>query len=262
MSPGAIGVTTLPMLADFAIRLASGLALMLVVAPWRWIPPSFFRTHCVVILGLLVLGIVDECWVSLGAGPLSLTVTLAVLAYVGSVVWGLGLPKVGVPVSGLMVAVGVGLLIWGSWDARPALWGLNTAGRLASSLLLGSTLTAMLLGHHYLNTPTMSIAPLRRFVGISAMSLVARAGLGALGLWLWVSGTVGGGSTVWSSILFLGMRWGMGVAGPALATFLAWKTVQIRSTQSATGILYIAMTLVLFGELTALILSRTVGVVL
>ena len=37
--------------------------------------------------------------------------------------------------------------------------------------------------------------------------------------------------------------------------------MQIRSTQSATGILYIAMTLVLFGELSALILAREVGVV-
>ena len=47
--------------------------------------------------------------------------------------------------------------------------------------------------------------------------------------------------------------------GPAVATYLTWKTVKIRSTQSATGILYIAMTLVLFGELTAMVLSRGVG---
>jgi hypothetical protein len=52
------------------------------------------------------------------------------------------------------------------------------------------------------------------------------------------------------------MRWGMGIAGFGLATFLAWRTVQIRSTQSATGILYIAMTLLLFGELSSLILAR------
>ena len=49
--------------------------------------------------------------------------------------------------------------------------------------------------------------------------------------------------------------------GPLLATVLTWKTVEIRSTQSATGILYIGMTLVLFGELSALILARGAGVV-
>ncbi len=43
---------TLPMLADFAIRLAGGLAVMLAVAPWRAVPIGFFRTHCQVILGL------------------------------------------------------------------------------------------------------------------------------------------------------------------------------------------------------------------
>ena len=54
----------------------------------------------------------------------------------------------------------------------------------------------------------------------------------------------------------------MGFAAPALATWMAWKTVAIRSTQSATGILYIDMTFVLFGELTSLILARGAGAVL
>jgi hypothetical protein len=53
----------------------------------------------------------------------------------------------------------------------------------------------------------------------------------------------------------------MGLLGPAVASWLTWQTVQIRSTQSATGILYIAMTLVLFGELTAMVLSHEAGVV-
>jgi hypothetical protein len=48
----------------------------------------------------------------------------------------------------------------------------------------------------------------------------------------------------------------MGIVGVGLATALTWKTVAIRSTQSATGILYIAMTLLLFGELSSLILAR------
>ena len=48
---------TMPMLADFAIRLACGLAAMLLLTPWRVVPPAFFRTHCLVILGLLVLAV-------------------------------------------------------------------------------------------------------------------------------------------------------------------------------------------------------------
>ena len=41
--------------------------------------------------------------------------------------------------------------------------------------------------------------------------------------------------------MFLAARWGMGFVGSAIATYMTWKTAQIRSTQSATGILYIAM---------------------
>ena len=47
------------MLADFAIRLACGLAVLLLATPWRLVPPPFFRTHCQVILGLLVLAGLD-----------------------------------------------------------------------------------------------------------------------------------------------------------------------------------------------------------
>ncbi len=63
-----------------------------------------------------------------------------------------------------------------------------------------------------------------------------------------------------SDLLFL-MRWVMGFAGPLVATILAWKTVQIRSTQSATGILYAAMALVLFGELSSLIGAHSGGLI-
>ena len=44
----------------------------------------------------------------------------------------------------------------------------------------------------------------------------------------------------------------MGFVATAIATYLTWKTAQIRSTQSATGILYITMIFVLFGELTSI----------
>jgi hypothetical protein len=137
---------------------------------------------------------------------------------------------------------------------------LEAAGRLASAFLLGATLTAMLLGHYYLTAPTMSIAPLKQFVRCMAWGLGARALLAALGWWLWQEGTDGSHGPGQVSGFFLAIRWGMGFAGPALATLLTWKTVAIRATQSATGILFIALTFVLFGELTALILARDAGV--
>lgn len=250
-----------PMLADFAIRLAGGMAALLLIAPWRQIPMGFFRTHCVVILALLVLGGMVAGWSGTDRVVLGAIAGAAVLAYVGSITWGLGLPKVAVPVTAGLTLVAAGLLVAFSRGGASWLEGLNVAGRFASAMLLGSTLSAMLLGHYYLTAPAMSITPLRRFVACMGAGLVVRSALAAVGLMVWWrSGTSADPGAL--TPLFLGMRWGMGVAGPGLAAVLAWKTVQIRSTQSATGILYIGMTLVLFGELSAMVLSQSAGVVL
>jgi hypothetical protein len=251
----------IPMLADFAIRLACGMAMLLLIAPWRIIPPAFFRTHCQVMLGLLVLAALDLAHDGVHGTVPACAIAAAALAFVASVVWGLGLPRVGAPLTALIVGVCGGVLVGVSWRSSWELAALNATGRLASSFLMGATLTAMLLGHYYLTAPTMSIAPLKRFVRCMAWGLGMRVLLAGLGWIFWYTGMTNVPSNGGPSALFLMIRWGMGVLGPLLATVLAWKTVEIRSTQSATGILYIAMTLVLFGELGALILARDTGVV-
>jgi hypothetical protein len=251
----------IPMLADFGVRLACGLALLLLATPWRVVPPAFFRTHCHVILGLLVLSALDLSRSGASGPLLAAAIVAPAFGYAASVCWGLGLPRVGIPLTGATALAAGGVLVSASRAPGAEAWALNASGRLASSFLMGSTLTAMLLGHYYLTSPAMSIAPLRRFVRCMAWGLGARVLLAALGLWLWAGGHAAPGTSAGVSPFFLAVRWGMGFAGPALATTLAWKTVEIRSTQSATGILYIAMVLVLFGELTALILSRDAGVV-
>lgn len=248
------------MLADFAIRLACGLAIMLLATPWRVVPPPFFRTHCQVILGLLVLAGLS---VSQTGGTQAVIVAISVtagLGYITSVAWGLGLPRVGLPITALIALVTGCVLVMLSERADRVLWALNAAGALASALLMGSTLTAMLLGHYYLTAPAMSIEPLKRFVRCMGVSLAVRGALAAAGCALWGAGRSSSATPQSLSTLFLAMRWGMGFAGPALATVLTWKTVQIRSTQSATGILLVALVLVLIGELTAMILTRGTGV--
>lgn len=141
-------------------------------------------------------------------------------------------------------------------------WLFNAASRLSSGFLLGSTLTAMLLGHHYLTAPAMSIEPLKRIVTLLGWALLARCMLGGFGIWALQPGTNGFGASAHETQtgMFLAARWGMGFVGTAIAAFMTWKTAQIRSTQSATGILYIAMIFVLFGELTSMILAGRAGV--
>jgi hypothetical protein len=245
----------LPMLADLSLRLAAGLAAALLVVPWRVVPAAFFRTQCLVVLGLLVLAVLVLGRQYATGLPLGIAVSAAVLAYLASAVWGLGLPRLAMPLSAMIAAGLASLLVVASCHAEPDRWVQTALTRLVSACLLGSTLTAMLLGHHYLTAPAMSIAPLRRFVFCFVAALAVRAILAAIGLVAWFNRTTGLERSA-SSGLFLLMRWGMGFAAPALSAYMAWKTVEIRSTQSATGILYIAMTLVLFGELSALVLSQ------
>ena len=50
-------------------------------------------------------------------------------------------------------------------------------------------------------------------------------------------------------------RWLSGLVGTAVLTTMSWYTLKIPNTQSATGILYVAVICVFLGELTSQILS-------
>jgi hypothetical protein len=234
------------------------LSIVLASSGWRSTPLAFFRTNSQVILGLLVLAALaasgagatnPACW-SLAAA--------AAAAYAAAIAWGLGLAWIGRWALGLIAAVAAVWLAAASFEPDRGLWAFNSASRLASGFVLGTTLAAMLLGHHYLTAPTMSIEPLKSYVRLMGWGLAVRGALGVAGLVLsqGAQPALGfGGGTV-DAWLFPMMRWGMGFAAPAVAAVMAWQTVRIRSTQSATGILYAAMTLLLFGELSSLIAGR------
>jgi hypothetical protein len=59
--------------------------------------------------------------------------------------------------------------------------------------------------------------------------------------------------------LFFLFRSLMGLGAPLLLAVLIWQTVKIRSTQSATGLLYVLLVLVLFGELISSFLRVATG---
>ena len=55
--------------------------------------------------------------------------------------------------------------------------------------------------------------------------------------------------------LFLLLRWSFGLVGVAVLAWMAWQTLKIPNTQSATGILYVAVIGTFVGETMALLLS-------
>jgi hypothetical protein len=245
------------MLADFVIRLAFGLSVTSLMISWRAVPLPFFRTQTQVILGLLVLGALDQARSAGQTLALGLVITAALLAYISAVAWGLGLPKIGTRTLAAVALTSASWLIAASYSIRSGLWTLNASSRTASGWLLGVTLTAMLLGHYYLTAPAMSIQPLKRVVSLIFVALAARCLLAGIGVWVSQAGLLGSGAgpVAVDSGFLTAARWGMGFAGTAMSTYITWKTAQLRSTQSATGILYITMIFVLFGELSSLILA-------
>ncbi|MBI1324173.1 hypothetical protein GC170_13445 [bacterium] len=242
-----------PFLTDIACRLACGLVLWSAVIEWRPIPVAFFRTQCMIALGLFVLGLLAG-WSDMPMPVRGIWIGLALASYFASICWGIGLPKFGRGLCALMALVSLGMLGWGGYEA---LGPIEAAARMAGAAWLGATLTAMLLGHYYLTAPAMSIAPLSILIRGMFLGLGLRA---VTTLAPFVLGQTSGGMNLDAfSALWLGMRVVMGYAGTFLATYLAWRTAAIRSTQSATGILYIALALLLFGELTAMLLGRSWG---
>jgi hypothetical protein len=127
-----------PMLTDFGARLALGLAALLLLTSRRSVPLPFFRTQCQVILGALVVAAVDASRPAGSSAAVWILIADSVLAYVASVSWGLGLPRIAIPVTCLIVlATGIWLADASRADS-PALWIFNTASRYSSGFLLGA----------------------------------------------------------------------------------------------------------------------------
>ena len=245
---------TVPLLADFSIRLSFGMIMALALTSWREVPLRFFRIQNQIILGVLVLGALDQTRSSGSTLNLWLVIASALLAYVATISWGLGLPVFGITAENLGLLLTAAWLIIASWSGDTGASVLNSLARIASGLLLGATLTAMLLGHYYLIAPSMTIEPLKRSLNLISVGLIARALFDGFAVLASSRGLISSGpGTPDSNLTFLVMRWGIGFVGTALSVYLARRTVIIKSTQSATGILYITSIFVLFGELTSIV---------
>jgi hypothetical protein len=273
--------------AVFCLRLAAGMLACLLLLPPAVVNPRFYRTHFLTALGLSLAALLLVRQAA--AGPvLALLGAGVALCFLGSLAWSLeGAPGTGqdfkarsaseaillprsrfglgwsgpaalIAVTVAALAAGLGLLEAGAPRSGPLAPVLLGDG--ASAALLGAALTAMLLGHSYLIAPAMSIRPLLRLLAVLVVTVVVRAALDGHALWRWTDShalaNLGNETLLW-----LPVRWAVGFAAPLALIWMAWQTARIRSTQSATGILYVVVIFCFLGELTALLL-REAGVVL
>jgi hypothetical protein len=260
-------------LVEFLFRLTLGVAVAMGVTPSRQVTSGFYRVHLWVLMGLqtlAALALFSRLSGDSSGGPatrwqLGAAIAAAVVAYVGAVIWMYERNFVGKTAIWLVAALalaGCTLPLFqpgmvGSESAaavRPLAWQL--ADRLTGSLVLGFVTTAMLLGHWYLNTPTMKLAPLKRLIVLLAIAVLIRAAVSGAGTWLeWpiIAARPGGAAQTW--LIFVGLRWLAGIVSVLGLAWLTWQTLKIPNTQSATGILYAAVIVAFIGELTSQLLS-------
>ena len=246
--------------AVFCLRLAAGMLACLLLLPSAVVNPRFYRTHFLtaLALSLAALLLVRQS----AAGPLLVLLGAGVaLCFLGSLAWSLERAPGGRALIVITAAtLGAGLALLEALSPRSEALAPVLLGGFASAALLGSALTAMLLGHSYLIAPTMSIRPLMRLLAALAAAVLLRAALDGYALWRWTDShslaNLGNDTLLW-----LPVRWVVGFVAPLALDWMAWQTARIRSTQSATGILYVVVIFCFLGELTAQLL-REAGVVL
>jgi hypothetical protein len=252
------------MLATFCLRLACGLIGSLLLLSPPQVNPRFFRVHFLIALGLTALAAVArrdmadrEMWLAL--------VITGVLTLLGSFVWSLeGTPGgrgiVILSLCSLMGTLAIEELVEVS-RIQPMPYAWNFLGDLTSAALLGMAMSAMLIGHSYLLAPTMSLTPLWRLLGALFVVTAVRMLVAGIGLWSW-----GADHSLLNledeTVLWLPVRWGLGFIGPLVLGWMAWSAARIRSTQSATGILYVVVIFCFLGELTSQLLQANTGFIL
>jgi hypothetical protein len=124
---------------------------------------------------------------------------------------------------------------------------------LAATALLGSVMLTMVFGHWYLVVPRLSIDPLKRLTKVLIAAIAIRAitivtSLAVLQIKQSVplaavlrELAIQQGIFFWPRLIF-------GVLVPIVLAAMIWSTVKIRHTQAATGLLYLAVVALLFGE--------------
>jgi hypothetical protein len=136
--------------------------------------------------------------------------------------------------------------------AAPAAAGWVFAGSLLGSLLFGSVLLTMNLGHWYLVARSLPTRLL--FAAACGYTALAAGRALYLGLVALVVPNRDGWEALTSldrDLLFFLFRILWGIVGPVALSYFVFQTSKMRSNQAATGLLYVALIFVLIGELLA-----------
>ena len=239
----------------FLVEISAGVSLLLAFFPVRRLGKGFFALHGLTALIALALAVAVEPRAVgfAGRAALALLVAYTLLARVGFA----GGARV------LLLAAAAGgyasLAAMARAAGGPAA-GWVAAGAVLGSLLFGTVLLTMNLGHWYLVSSSLPMSLLFRAAVAYAAACVARAGyLGLVAL-------RPPNAAAWEALtsldrdgLFFLFRVLWGIAGPLALSYFIFQTSKMRSNQAATGLLYVALIFVLIGELLSAYLTVLTG---
>ncbi len=161
------------------------------------------------------------------------------------------------------ICAGVGSLLVATlgWQDPGVVDALPLFVQLGSlALVSGGSLAAVILAHWYLVTPRISERPLV----LTTRALCVLLALQLLLFLVWLA--VGYpeqppfAALTGPQAVFVWLRLLVGILFPLLLAWMAWKTALTRSMESATGLLYIELALVLASTIVAAGLALSVGV--
>ncbi|MBT4783945.1 MAG: hypothetical protein HOO21_01220 [Candidatus Marinimicrobia bacterium] len=122
-------------------------------------------------------------------------------------------------------------------------------------MITASVFFSMILGHWYLNVINLPITLLKRSIVVFSLLLVVRT--------LWdviymsiesVTDSYGISYNLWAFTFefdgfLLAIAMFMGNVVPLILNLFIWKTLKLQATQSATGLIYVSVLSILFGDL-------------
>lgn len=268
MSPGG------SIASGFCTSAAAGILLVLSIPPFRELGRFFFAFNAGLSFAFLCLSapfrpgplriLAERPPQRAGGDSLASLAAAVALALVFAYVAALYAPG-GRTAKSLLAAAAASALLatavdgWRAAGPAGAGWVFG-ANALAASALLGSVIVAMNLGHWYLVRARLSASHLVRLALAMAAAVGARAVLSAAGLLSAAARSPLGARAFMETMavdraVFFWPRLFFGLFGPAVFAYMVYETARIRSTQSATGILYIAVIFVMMGEFLARYLS-------
>lgn len=136
--------------------------------------------------------------------------------------------------------IGGGLLVAGATSSCGGDCATPALHAVLGALMVGSVTHAMVLGHWYLNQPRLPIEPLRGATRIMLVVTVASLAAGGADRGALVAGQIPASILAFSGAGYW-WTWLILMVGILVLGMMVRATVRTRSTQSATGLLYVAM---------------------